>query len=198
MYLDDTPIKDILKLLVIDKTTNRIHPKAHRGLSKDDLGAAFFPSTKTYERVAISFGARRESKSNRTWKQYFTELYNKLSLKFCKFINAVNSLFKKPSKNQAELNRHKDPSISLASLKPSVINPTSDHQFSEMTRAQRTQNINRLIKQAADGKAYIDLCADDQNFLYTFIRKAMSQSDPDDQEIAKGLTDLYDLPKEEN
>jgi hypothetical protein len=190
-------------LPVENKTINSIRPNTRRIVDKRDLSPANMPSIQGHDSVAISFGASGKSNSTRTWKQYFTDLYNKFRDQIHKLVNSIKSFFKKPAKNQTDSNTLKDASDSSSVNTPKITQPSQPTNlpegadFSKMTPEERSSKIRQLIEYKQSGKTYDDLSAEDQYFLCVFISEALKQPDPAHANLGKAIADLYEIPIED-
>lgn len=160
--------------------------------------AANLPAINGHDIVSISFGSGEKSKSTRTWKQYFSDLYTKVCNQIRKFINSIKSFFKKPAKNQAGPNTPKDASDTSANT-PDITKSRQltdlpeDSNFPEMTPDETANKVRQLIEYRENGKTYDDLNIADQCFLRIFINETLNDSNPANVDLGKGIADLYGI-----
>lgn len=148
------------------------------------------------DRVSILFGSGEKSKSKRTWKQYFSDLYTKVLKKFHKFINSIKSFFKKPANNQVDPKTPKDAADSSVSTQPSQSTDLpKDVHLSDMTPEERSGKVRKLVEYAENGKTYDDLSVWEQRFLLEYVEEVKNHPNPSpsSKNLAIGLSDYYKL-----
>ena len=184
---------------IITSTVSHKTTKAGSSLTTNHLDHKRADALQFESLPKVLFGSSEKSKPTKTWKQYFSDLYNKVRDGICKFIKLIKSFFKSSATNQADQHAPKDASDSSVSTTQSrkLADLPRGSDFSEMTPEETTSKVRQLIEYGKNGKNHNDLSIEDQCFLGEFIREALSQPHPKDVETGKVLAELYNISTED-